>query len=162
MTKILLIVILTSTWFLAACASAPVARATAPRPPWGTITPRFDSDANAIRVALTRFENDQSDSVMLAYDELRNGDGALTVDGVLSPFSGPTGMTYAGCGRTPPDSVRIDDGSRLWRHSDLEWECFFPVTSAEALERLKNGGRLVINPCAVWRFNTLSNSLYAW
>lgn len=162
MTNLLLTTILASTCVLSGCASAPVAPVPEPRTPWGTITPRFDSDANAIRVTLVRFKNDNTDSVMLAYDELRNADGALTVDGVLSPFNGPTETTYAACGRMPPGHEQIDDGARLWRHSDLEWECFFPVTSPKALERLNNGGRLVINPRAVWRFNTLSNSLYAW
>lgn len=151
---------------LGGCASAPQPVTSAePKASWGTISGRFDPDENAIRVRYVILDVDD-DSVFFAYDELRNGEGTLTVDGEVSPFLGASPFAHGVCSRKPAVEARVetpvDDGSRLWRHSDREWESVFPVASPEALERLRSGGRLVINPRAVWRFNTLSHASFAW
>lgn len=158
--------LVSATLLLSGCASAsqPV---TSPEPkaPWGTTSARFDPDENAIRVRYVILGVDD-ESVFFAYDELRNGEGTLTVDGEVSPFHGASPFAHGVCSRRPATEMRletpVDDNARLWRHSDREWESVFLVDSPEALERLSNGGKIVINPRAMWRFNTLSHALYAW
>lgn len=158
--------LVSATLLLGGCASAsqPVT-SSEPRAPWGTISARFDPDENAIRVRYAILGVDD-ESVFFAYDELRNGEGTLTVDGEVSPFLGASPFAHGVCSRRPATEVRpktpVDDGSRLWRRSDREWESVFPVDSPEALERLGNGGKIVINPRAMWRVNTLSHASYAW